>query len=533
MSELKLKTCIDHLETKSLEDGSVYIEGWANKAVVDRGKDLISSKAWDLGNYKKNSIILFNHDHSKPIGKMIAVEPKDDGLFVKGRISNSKDPEISRIRDLVKEGILNSLSVGIMVRDEDMKDGVNVIKSVELHEVSVVAVPMNQDSQFTVTAKSMQGSLVDVMTNISREVGTKDVAMVYQKLHEQAEELQDLKAAARFLSKAASCPEALAHDFLTLKILDTPKAIKRWLTKGTDMEEKPMEEEKMEKPAEEEKPDEEMKAEEQKAMDVHGVRVPKEAFASQEELLSWAEESGWKTDNILEEDASFLLVQRPAEDFEGEFEEADMGDGVIGIIGKLKEDGEEKPEEEKPEEEVSIEVEMSREEKAGIADRFNEETQVAISGGEGNPPSWVADEALWEKAKRASEAALGEVSYAFVVWWYMDQGGSKKSMDTKQALLDDSPAMTQPIPGMTAEQIEVNPTLDQAKQTNVLLSSMVSLLQQLNEKFDSMPVQPAPMQSSEPVESMSADEEQMDEEMAKKLEKFMLNTESRLKNLGL
>ena len=62
MSGLKLKTCVEHLETKALEDGSVYIEGWANKAVVDRGKDLISSKAWDLSNYKKNSIILFNHD---------------------------------------------------------------------------------------------------------------------------------------------------------------------------------------------------------------------------------------------------------------------------------------------------------------------------------------------------------------------------------------------------------------------------------------------------------------------------------------
>lgn len=532
MSGLKLKTCIEHLETKSLEDGSVYIEGWANKAVVDRGKDLISAKAWDLSNYKKNSIILFNHDHTKPIGKMIAVEPKDEGLFVKGRISNSKDPEISRIRDLVKEGILNSLSVGIMVRDEDIKDGVNVIKSVELHEVSVVAVPMNQDSQFTVTAKSMQGSIIDVMTNISKEIGTQDALLVYQKLHEQNEELKDLKAASRFLSKATSCSEHTAHDFLTLKLLDTPKEIKRWLTKGEYMEDKPKEEEKMEKPAQENL-EEEINVEKQKALDVHGIRVPKEAFASQDELMTWAQESGWKTDNIIEDDSSFLLVQRPAEDFDGDFEEADMGDGVIGIIGKLKESyGEEEETGEGASQDVSVEIEMGHGKKSEITDRFAKETLIAVGGGEGNPPSWVADEALWEKAKRASEAALGDVSYSFVVWWYLDQGGGRKSMDIQKGLLDNVPAMTQPIPGMTADQIEVNPALDQAKQSNVLLASMVALLQQLNEKFDKLPMQTMPMQSLDEVSAIEQNDG-LDQEMALKLEKFMASTESRLKNLGL
>ena len=103
-----LQTCDVDFKVKALEDGSVYLEGWANKAVVDRGKDLIGKKAWNVENYKKNPIMLFNHDHSKPIGKMLSVEAKDEGLYIKGRISNSKDPEISRIRDLVKEGILNS-----------------------------------------------------------------------------------------------------------------------------------------------------------------------------------------------------------------------------------------------------------------------------------------------------------------------------------------------------------------------------------------------------------------------------------------
>lgn len=34
------------------------------------------------------------------------------------------------------------------------------------------------------------------------------------------------------------------------------------------------------------------------------------------------------------------------------------------------------------------------------------------------------DEALWEKAKRASEEAFGEIRYPFVSWWYQKQGGT-------------------------------------------------------------------------------------------------------------
>jgi len=466
---------------------------------------------------------------------MISVDVKDDGLYVKGRISNSKDPEISRVRDLVKEGILNSLSVGIMVRDEDMKDGVNHIKSVELHEVSVVAVPMNQDSQFTVTAKSMQAPLLDCLKQISDELGQKDVSLAYDLLKNSKETLASVEAVAKSIARRTKCSEIEAHGFLTGVMPETPKSITRWLErKGMD-EMKPEDKEPMEdkepKGYDKEKPkDEEMKAEETPKVDVYAIRVPKEAFASMEELASWAESSGWKYDNVEEEESSYLLVQRPMEDFVGDMREADMGDGVIGLVGDLKPEMED--EEEKPEEEVSIEVEMGAESK-DIVSQFEQETQTAISGGEGNPPSWVADEALWEKAKRASEAALGEVSYAFVVWWYMDQGGSKKGLAEKQALLDDVPAATQPVAGMTADQIEVNPSLDQAKQTNVLLANAVSLLQQLNEKFDKMPQETAPMMSQEPVAVMSSEADKEDEEMAKKLKAFMLKTEERLKVLGL
>jgi HK97 family phage prohead protease len=423
-------------KVKALEDGSVYLEGWANKAIVDRGKDLIGKKAWNLDNYKKNSIMLFNHDHSKPIGKMISVEAKDEGLYIKGRISNSKDPEISRIRDLVKEGILNSLSVGIMVSDEEQKDGVNVIKSVELHEVSVVSVPMNQDSQFTVSAKSIGGgSILDAIEIIVAESGHKDVEKACKKLHADDTVYDSVDQIAEKIAVECSIEKQKALDFIRMRTTETPIQIKDWIEKNMAEQE-------------------EVKAEEEGA-DVQLVSVPKEAVASMEELQAWAEASGWKTDAIEETEDAYLLVQIPADQFEGDLRSIDMGDGVSALVGKLK------------------------------------------------------------KEDAAAEEEVIE------------------PVEEDKALANDP--MTQPAPKMDQSQIEINPSLDQAKQTNVLLANMVSLLQQISEKMDRSQEVPEAGPEIE-VEVEAPEEEKPSEEdaqLAKKIESFIMKTNDRLSQLGL
>ena len=128
--------------------------------LIDRGNDLIPPDAWgDLKNFQSNGIILFNHDRNNPIGRAVKVEKRDDGLFVKAKISDSDHPEVSRIRDLVKDGVLKTFSVGFDPKrmDEEDIDGkkVNVIKDAELLEISIVSLPMAERSLFEVTAKQL------------------------------------------------------------------------------------------------------------------------------------------------------------------------------------------------------------------------------------------------------------------------------------------------------------------------------------------------------------------------------------------
>jgi HK97 family phage prohead protease len=332
----------------------VIIEGWANKAVVDRGGDLIKKEAWNLDNFHKNAMILYNHDRDKPIGKALAVEAKDDGLYIKARISGSSDPEITKIRDLIKEGILNTFSVGFdCKRQEKSADGVTEIKEAELFEVSVVTLPMNQDSTFSVAKK-----------------------------------LDDVRTAAMDYAVKMDAQE----------------------------DEKPVEE----APAED--------------------TPPEDAPAEEKE----PEAKGEHADLV----AAY---------------EADM---------------------------------------------------AATMSGEGNPAAWVADEELWAKAKEVSQAALGELNYGFITWYYLTHGGTKKGM------CEDKPTEK----SIETKEMDVNAHLEQARQTNVLLGTLINEIQKIGASIAGTAV-PAPDADSEPTveveveteapEVESESESETDKEVAK------------------
>ena len=62
------------LETKGLikKDKSLKIAGYANTTDKDRAGDIIPATAWAKGvdNYRKNPVLLYQHDHAKPIGRV-------------------------------------------------------------------------------------------------------------------------------------------------------------------------------------------------------------------------------------------------------------------------------------------------------------------------------------------------------------------------------------------------------------------------------------------------------------------------------
>lgn len=171
------------------------IHGLANKNVIDRGQDIIEVDAWDLENFKKNPVILYNHGldpqlGSTPIGKAIEISPTKDGLFVKVQLSSIDDPVINRIRGLVEERILRAFSVGFDPKesDTDRETGVKSIKKCELFEISIVGVPMNQDSLFELSSKMMGTKSINCL---KKEVLEKKGARLAGAVHNRIFEMQE------------------------------------------------------------------------------------------------------------------------------------------------------------------------------------------------------------------------------------------------------------------------------------------------------------------------------------------------------
>ena len=320
-----MKTINFIIKDVSTEGLDTIIEGWANKAVVDRGKDYIGKKAWNLVNYEKNPVILFNHDKEKPIGRALGVEATDDGLYIKAKISKSKDPMVSYVRDMIKEGILNAFSVGFDAKEEG-KDhsGVNEIKQAELYEVSVVSLPMNQDSIFTLTTKDLKKmkSYNDARKLVMATKGAQiaaglleaidaakgDTAAICELVAETSgASLEDVKAA--LAGDLTPVPEKILAAFastLELKVEDLQKI------NGAD-----------------EAADDDTGAVAQ-AFLVSG----KACGGDLGKAKKMCEDAGYPSENMKAEGENFMCEIKPSDQFT-ELKAVDLGDGCSAMMGKL------------------------------------------------------------------------------------------------------------------------------------------------------------------------------------------------------
>lgn len=131
--------------------GAISIEGYASTNDVDRQGDVVPTGVWEKGleNYLKNPVILAYHDHCQPVGRMTDHKVDSKGLWIKAVISDAA----GSVYNLVKNGILTAFSIGFRVRDAEYKSDAEVflIKDLELHEISIVSVPANQNTLFSLS----------------------------------------------------------------------------------------------------------------------------------------------------------------------------------------------------------------------------------------------------------------------------------------------------------------------------------------------------------------------------------------------
>jgi len=151
--KFEISSLFDVVE-KDAKSDVLTIKGYANTVSKDRTGDIIVKEAWTQGgmdDYLKNPIILAFHDHSRPVGTTVDYNVTDKGLEIVAEISKAA----GEVYNLIKDGVLKTFSVGFSIKDADYDKEADTffIKDLDLYEISVVSVPANQDSTFSL-AKS-------------------------------------------------------------------------------------------------------------------------------------------------------------------------------------------------------------------------------------------------------------------------------------------------------------------------------------------------------------------------------------------
>ena len=226
----------------------LVIAGMANANVIDRMDEIVEPKGLDFSDFMKNPILLLGHNYNLPIGQVMSLDIQDDGVHFDAWIGDESKAELTQVqkdtKSLVKQGILKTVSIGFIPLEykrptyNDQGDMVEplVIVKWKLLELSVVAVPANQDSVFTVKE-------VDQNNNISKgntmPTGQKD-----------GSEDNEIKT---FMSEIKTLLSGMSSDIKT--VVTNSDTLVKSLEKKVDP--KPEEEKPKEKPEEDE--EEEMK----------------------------------------------------------------------------------------------------------------------------------------------------------------------------------------------------------------------------------------------------------------------------------
>jgi HK97 family phage prohead protease len=135
-------------EMVAVDGGGWEIAGYASTfgLPADSYGDVVAPGAFAESIAERATKFLF--EHQTPIGKQLELREDAHGLF--GRWSIVDTTAGTDAYKLAKAGVLDSLSIGYLTKDAELlEDGTRLLKTIELFEVSAVAVPANANAVIT------------------------------------------------------------------------------------------------------------------------------------------------------------------------------------------------------------------------------------------------------------------------------------------------------------------------------------------------------------------------------------------------
>ncbi len=121
---------------------------WSERGNTSAGATVFAADSIEIKPVK----LLLEHDRTRPIGKMVSHNVTASGIEATFKIANTMAGEDALVE--ATEGLRDGFSVGIMVDEYEIKDGVMVITASTLDEVSLVESPAIDSARVSEVAAS-------------------------------------------------------------------------------------------------------------------------------------------------------------------------------------------------------------------------------------------------------------------------------------------------------------------------------------------------------------------------------------------
>ena len=174
------------MENRSFEIRETNVEAREviGRAVPD--DEVIDIGGGDKEKFVRGSVDLNSHvklfrGHKEIIGKVNHMEEREDGLWIKAKISNTKLGD--ETLELVKDGAIRSFSVGFIPLVDEKQDRTIIRKKVNLKEVSLVDFPAYENASVTEVREIKEETNMETTT-------TPDYSSEIAEVRNHAEELE-------------------------------------------------------------------------------------------------------------------------------------------------------------------------------------------------------------------------------------------------------------------------------------------------------------------------------------------------------
>ena len=138
------------LQIKALTENGIF-EGYASIFnVIDDTQDMIMPGAFKDTLQAQKVKLLWQHEHTRPIGKILDMYEDNNGLYIKAQLILDIQ-QGQEAYSLLKSDVINGLSIGYvpLAHKIDNKRGIRKITKVELWEISLVTFPANRLAMVT------------------------------------------------------------------------------------------------------------------------------------------------------------------------------------------------------------------------------------------------------------------------------------------------------------------------------------------------------------------------------------------------